>query len=404
MNLHFILFYLIKLVFAVNLLDNKSQQKLVRKCSINEDCNSNQIKTVNLLDTLKRAKESNQDQLNNQLKNKKTKLTANEIRIESNRFNGKTLIEQVDILNKEVLNRSIRFRKSNENDQLGNKFKDQHDRQHSDKHNEQHHQLTSKTNEYQLNNELTSNEDRNSDKEKFNKISEKVFKSLQSLFEIELPNNPTFNEKFIDLIQALIVELNHIKSKLKQANCKMRLSFKSQRIDSDCETNEQEPCNCPKQTETEQQDLSVYNYQTISNQQIAKANNLQYNQIPSFNLLNQNATIKKKANQTSLDKTKLDYQINDAKNLTKTDSHFETTNSYTKATNATSALEPNANTTTTVSYNSTNIVQPKLNIQNSVKSKSKKETELSKQLRSAIDCFLCEHQWTKCLNVGFKCP
>ncbi|KAK4337404.1 hypothetical protein RND71_043351 [Anisodus tanguticus] len=46
----------------------------------------------------------------------------------------------------------------------------------------------------------------------------------------------------------------------------------------------------------------------------------------------------------------------------------------------------------------------KINETNNQQEKSTKQNELSKQLRSAIDCFLCKHQWAKCLNshIGVK--
>ena len=396
MNIHLILFYLAKLALAINLEDSKSE-RFVQKCSpIN--CELNKQQTINLQGTIKSV---NNLQLNQQLKKrskrKRISLSVRDTNQVASRLNDKLMSEQfVTTLNKELYERS-RIKKSNE-EQVNKVDKlmqqnQQHDQLHSNQHNEHHYHLNnqnSRNNEYQINQE--TQEQAYVNKQKIKKLEKDALDSLQQIFEVELPPDPTFNHKFVELIQALIIELKHIKNKLWQANCKMRLSFKNNRIFSDCETNHEQPCNCPVDHEDEEE----------SNQALDENKKLISNQIESINLSSnhQNLSTNEQNNNSSianekplvLPSIKQQNPTLTNSNQTKTDNHHSPTKaeqqSLTKL-NSTSSTFKNATTTT---------------LTTDPESKSKKETELSKQLKSAIDCFLCKKQWSNCLNVGFKCP
>lgn len=449
MNLHLILFYLIKLALAVNLIDNKSQN-LVRKCSV-INCNDDQViintkQSINLQDTIRRVKSLESLELNinqQQLaehhqplrrKNKRRKLNFSVSETKASTSGHKTLNENLDAINRHLFNNVRTSSRSSEDNNQVNKFllekqlvsvnKNQHDQQHSDKHNEHHSYVHKQNNEYQINEkkEQLDYDLENSNRQKLEQAGKEALDALKSLFEIELPEEPTtFNEKFLlriaNLIQSLIEELNHIKIKLEQANCRMRLSFKNKRISSDCEPNSlkrnsKEPCNCPKSDSVIEQDinkLNQYTYQTINPNEEKTKTYFKYEEkqsvdnskvplslsslnVTTKNLNNPLNTTKNDKQAHSATKSHNNSQTNtDSQKTSTTISNLSTEQSMFKS-NSTSST---ANTTETSLIHSTN---------NNIKSNSKKETELSKQLGSAIDCFLCKHQWSKCFNVGFKCP
>lgn len=438
MNLHLILFFLIRLALAVNLPDSKpplpQQQQLVRKCNTIGDCDQVPRPPNNLQETIKSVKplepgkaekppgdqvaKDSQPPKKKHSQRKRTNLGVRDIRGDAklNSFILKLNRELYEKVRKppvdqgDQINR-LKIAKDQVHDQLHDQL---HDQQHSNEHNAQHHQLPKQTNEYDLHGvKLEPDELSNYLKEqRVKELQRQAFDSLQQIFEIDLPANPTFNQKFIELITALLSELRHIKSRLWQANCKMRLSFTNQQIFSDCETNHEEPCNCPKSAaigpppeEVDDKDEeSNEHYQAVSaDKRSIKPNSIE--QEPSIENIGVASSAAEKQEKPlpvessgkpkSSELGKLSAPANHQQNQTAV-GQFNAGQSEPKkkAASKPAPMEP--------SKSSSALITPAG--KSSIENKSKKETELSKQLRSAIDCFLCKHQWTNCLNYGIKCP
>ena len=438
MNLHLILFFLIRLALAVNLSDSKppppQQQQLVRKCNSIGDCDGNQVpkSSSNLQETIKSVKQlesgkaeklpSGQAASIPQLPKKKhSQRKRTNLGVRDARGDAK-LSEFILRLNKELYEK-VRKPPVDQGDQI-NRLKiasdqvHQHDQQHSNEHNAQHHQLKKQNNEYDLHGlKLEPDELSNYLKEqRVKELQRQAFDSLQQIFEIDLPANPTFNQKFIELITALLSELRHIKSRLWQANCKMRLSFTNQQIFSDCETNHEEPCNCPKSAAIEQapeesddkDEESSEHYQAISaDKRSIKPNSIEQEQpIEHFAAASSSGSDAKEKRLVAVSSGKplTKSTAIGQSNLAPTDHQNQTAVGQFSVGNSESKKRSASKPVPTEPAKTSSALITPASPGKSIENKSKKETELSKQLRSAIDCFLCKHQWTNCLNYGIKCP
>lgn len=428
MNLHLILLFLIRLALAVNLSDSKpnSKQQPVRKCNLNSDCDPNQVHkpTGNLQETIKSVKqleltkpEKPPSGLNEPKKKGGQRKRAN-LGVRDARGDAK-LSEFILRLNKELYEK-VRKPPIDHSDQI-NRLKissdkaHQHDKQHSNDHNAQHYQLRKpNSNEYDLGLKEQDELSAYLKEQKVRELQRQAFDSLQQIFEIDLPANPTFNQKFIELITALLNELRHIKSRLWQANCKMRLSFTNQQIFSDCETNHEEPCNCPKsvaigqpEESDEKDEESGEHYQAIgssdgsaddssvgSDRQAMKSIE-QETPSESFAVSSSESSPKESSGSSLTKSTAISQRNSPAANQTAEANELSADNSENKKRPASKSNELTKSSPALITA-----VSPT----KPTATKSKKETELSKQLRSAIDCFLCKHQWTNCLNYGIKCP
>ena len=419
MNLHLILFFLIRLALAVNLPDSKPPP--VRKCNSIGDCdgNPNQVlkPTGNLQATIKSVKQfelnkpdkppSGQNGLPKK-KNGQRKRTS--IGVRDARGDAK-LGEFILRLNKELYEK-VRRPPVDQSDQI-NRLKiasdkvHPHDQQHSQEHNAQHAQLKKQNNAYvglkeqdELSNYLKE--------QKVRELQRQAFDSLQQIFEIDLPANPTFNQKFIELITALLSELRHIKSRLWQANCKMRLSFTNQQIFSDCETNYEEPCNCPKAAVAERpdesgdrEDESGEHYQAISSEKRSiKPDSVEQEKATESFATSDESSAGNESSGGPLTKNAAAAAAAASPSSTGTVQNQTEIGQF-SADSSESSKKRSASRPASETAKTSPALIPSAK---STENKSKKETELSKQLRSAIDCFLCKHQWTNCLNYGIKCP
>lgn len=414
MKFYLFLFFLIKFVFAIN-QDHKSS-RLVHTC---KNCYRRQ--TVNLPIRSVQNLELNQqfnDQLNNQQLNnqvnmprtrRRYKRNSLSVQLTNNRPNKSDDKDLNDFLSKLNANLYEKNRsEASDEDMRPNRNLIPNDKNlidgiHSPEHNAHHTHSNHENNEYQIN---SNNDEANNylKNQKIKELQRKTFDQLQQIFEIELPQNPTLHYKLVELIQALLDELKHIKTRLWQANCKMRLSFKNQKIFSDCETNHEEPCNCPTEQLNDEKSNQKVNSDKVntrdkkSNRSTSNSNVKQksINLNNSSNKTNQLNSTTKLTNSTSVIKTNQNSSINSNK-LTafpqnQTDLKSSTNSSMIKSVSKSNSISLNKKTA------------PSTGPIDNIESKSKKETELSKQLRSAIDCFLCKHQWSNCLSFGIKCP